>query len=1134
MRCAGCGFENPRGVRFCKHCGGALAQTCSRCGHNLRPAAKFCDECGAAQAPEADAGESGAVLEPIHYPPRHLTERILASQSVIGTRGRSAGERKIVTALFADMAGSTALVQNLDPEEVRSLIDPVLTLMMEAVHHYEGYVAKSLGDGILALFGAPIAHEDHPQRALYAALRMQEAMRLYADRVRLEKEIPLQIRVGIHTGEVLVRSIETCDLRADYEPIGQSIHLASRMEGIATPGSIVVSEATYRLAEGYFEFKTLGAIPVKGVAQPLEVYEVTGVGPLRTRLQVSAQRGLAPFVGRQPELEALSRALARSRRSHGQVLGVVGEPGVGKSRLFYEFQAIARSDCLVLETFSVSHGKAFAFLPLIELLKDYLQIGPQDDERVRREKVTGKVLTLDRDLEDCLPFLFFLLGVSEPETPLAQMDAMLRRQRTFEAICRLLLRESLNQPLVVVFEDLQWLDSETGLFLEHLIANLASARLLLLVNYRPEYRPQWGERRFFTQLRLDPLGQDEAQELLDSLLGEDASLASLKPLVMSQTEGNPFFLEEVVQALVEEQVLIGEPGRYRLEQAPELLQIPTTVQGVLTARIDRLNADEKVLLQTLAVIGKAFPWSLMLQVVDMTEAGLRLLLSRLQAGEFLYERPAFPEVEYTFKHALTQEVAYASLPMGRRSELHERTARAIETLFPDQLEDRCNELAHHYGCSGNVLKAVEYLRRAGEQALHRSANAEAVGHLQQALELLGRLPETPERARRDLAVLLTLGPAWMALRGYAAREVETTYRCALELCSQVGTVQEHFTALIGLDAYYVVCGELEAGRRIAEQLLDLALEAGDTDFLLEARGALGAVLQPLGELEPAREQLEQGFALYEPSQHRAHAFIYGLDPGVLCLSYLALTQALCAEPADELSRKSLSLAQQLAHPLSLAFALLMAAQTEQLLQHEDRVRAPAEAAIELSMEQGFRSCLANGRILLGWELAQEGSTDQGIAMIREGVTAYRATGSEMFVTYFLGLLADALMRAGRFGEALTVLEEALLLVQKMQEHFYEAELHRLRGSALQALPPGARAPYAYTPKACYRKAIEVAKGQGAHLLERQAMLSLAHHQLQLGERHEARQLLTQLCGRAGASDESSVLASARALLAQLG
>src|SRR5262245_12528684 len=583
MNCASCGFAIPEGVKFCIGCGVPLQRRCPSCGVENLPQAQFCGECGTPlsskskgkrqkakkpsriQSPESRVQKSSefgvwsSESRPIAYTPRHLAERILAEQAAMEARGAIDGERKTITVLFADMAGFTALARDLDPEDTRAIIDPALQLMMDAVHRYEGYVAQALGDGIFALFGAPIAHEDHAQRALYAALRMQEEMRQYATRVRLEKGVPLQMRVGINTGEVVLRSIRKDDLHTDYVPVGHSINLASRMESLAMPGSIVVSEQTYKLVEGYFECKALGAAQVKGLDDPVSIYEVLSVGPLRTRLQVAARRGLARFVGRQSEIEQLKRTLEHAKAGHGQIVGVMGEPGVGKSRLFYEFKVLFQTGCLVLETFSVSHGKAYPYLPLIDLLNNYFQLAPQDDERSRQEKITGKVLTLDRSLEDTLPYLFFLLGIAEPTSSLAQMDPQIRKQRTFEAIRRLLVRESLKQPLLLIFEDLHWLDAETQAFLTLLSESIATARILLLVNYRPEYRHEWGSKTYYTQLRLDPLGQAEAEEMLSVLLAEKVGATGRSPLhqlILEKTEGNPFFVEEIVQALIEEGVLV--------------------------------------------------------------------------------------------------------------------------------------------------------------------------------------------------------------------------------------------------------------------------------------------------------------------------------------------------------------------------------------------------------------------------------------------------------------------------------------------------------------------------------------------------------------------------------------------------
>uniref|UniRef100_UPI003F492FF7 adenylate/guanylate cyclase domain-containing protein n=1 Tax=Cupriavidus yeoncheonensis TaxID=1462994 RepID=UPI003F492FF7 len=1142
MRCAKCGFENPAGAKFCEECGARQVRVCPACGQEAAASAKFCSECGAPLGGPAASGAAPpatvtASSTPIDYTPPYLAERIRAAQAELEARSPADGERKMVTALFADMAGSTALIHDLDPEDARRLIDPVLALMMEAVHHYEGYVAKSMGDGILALFGAPIANEDHPQRALLAALRMQEAMRHYADGVRLAQGIALQIRVGINSGEVVVRTIRIKDLHTDYDPVGNSIHIASRMENIAVPGTIVASEHTHNLTEGYFAFKALGATPIKGLREPLAVFEVLGLGPLRTRLQMSASRGLARFVGRTRELEQLREARARARAGHGQIVGVVGEPGVGKSRLCHEFKLLAPRDCLVLETFSVSHGKAYPYLPLIELLRNYCQITAQDDERRRREKLTGKLLTLDRALEDSLPYLFHLLGAVEPGSALAQMDTQIRQQRTFDAIKRLLVRESLAQPLELIIEDLQWLDSETEAFIGFFGESVPSARILLLVNFRPEYWHDWGRQSYYTQVRLDPLGEAEARDLVRALLGDAPGLARLEQLILQQTEGNPFFIEEVVQDLVEGQALHGERGHYRLEQIPGKLHIPATVQGVLAARIDRLQPAEKALLQTLAVIGKTFPWSLLARVVEQPEDKTKSLLARLQAGEFIYEQPAFPEVEYSFKHALTQEVTYGSLLSERRRALHERTAQAIESLFSAQIEEHCSELAYHFSRSGNTPKAVEYLRRAGRQAVQRSADAEAVTHLSLALTLLAALPDGPERAEQELALQITLGPALMVTRGFAAQEVGATYSRALALCQQLGETTQRFTALMGLRTFYTVRAELRTARELAEQLLGQAEQAQDPALLLQARRALGANLFYLGELVPARARLEQAMALYDPQQHRSHAFVYGLEPGVQGLALLAMDLWLLGYPdqACTRSQEALALAQTPSHPSDSADALIAAAEVRLFRGEVQPALDLAQALVALATDYGLPYGLACGTLLSGCALAAGGHVEEGIDLIQKGLSAYRETGAELRRTHFLARLAETCARAGQVEAGLAAVDEALAVVEQTGERLHEAELHRLKGelTLLEAGRSGESNENDREAEACFQRAITIAGRQEARSPELRAAVALSRLWQQQGRHDEARSLLRGTYGWFSEGFDTADLREARALLVDL-
>src|SRR5579864_2568192 len=552
MQCPRCQHDNPGGQKFCGECGARLAAPCPTCGASNPPGQKFCGSCGTALT----GGSAAAVPAPASYTPKHLAEKILTSKNALE------GERKQVTVLFADLKGSLELLADRDPEEARNILDPVVERMIEAVHWYEGTVNQVMGDGIMALFGAPIGHEDHAVRACYAALRMQRRVTLYADEIQRAGGTPVQIRVGLNSGEVVVGSIGN-DLHMDYTAVGQTTHLAARMEQMAKPGSVLVTGDTLALAEGYAQVRPLGAVTIKGLETAMQVYELIGHGPARSRLQVSAARGLTRFVGRTGELQQLAQALERAAAGHGQIVAVVGEAGVGKSRLFWEFTRSHRiHGWRLLESGSLSYGTGTPYLPVIELLKSYFGIQDRDGQREIRERVVGKLLILDRALEPLLTPLLGLLDVPIDDDAWTTLDPPQRRRRTMYAVKRLLLRESQVQPLLVVFEDLHWIDSETQALLDGLIESLAASRVLLLVNYRPEHEHAWGRKTSYVQLRIEPLPPESAEELLNALLGEDLTLEPLKRLLIERTEGNPFFLEESVRALVEIGALLGERGGY--------------------------------------------------------------------------------------------------------------------------------------------------------------------------------------------------------------------------------------------------------------------------------------------------------------------------------------------------------------------------------------------------------------------------------------------------------------------------------------------------------------------------------------------------------------------------------------------
>jgi class 3 adenylate cyclase/predicted ATPase len=1120
MICAKCHSESLADAVFCAECGARMEQACSSCGTVNPPNSKYCRKCD----------NRLSAVEPKLVPTRAAAIETGVRINPDGSSEQLQGERKTVTALFADIKGSTAMMRDLDPEEARAIVDPALKLMIDAAHRYDGYVVQSTGDGIFALFGAPVAHEDHPQRALHAAIAMRDELSHRSEELKQRGPSKVAIRIGINTGEVVLRLVHIGG-HTEYTPVGHAANLAARMQTLAPAGGVVISEDTRRLVEGYFELRNFGPTEVKGIIEPINVYEVVGAGPARGHFELAARRGLTKFVGREREVAELKHALELVRSGHGQIVAAVAEAGTGKSRLVYEFKAMLPGDCKVLEAYSVSHGTASAYLPVLELLYGYFCIDGTDDKAARRDKIATRLSALDPALNDTLPLLYTLIGLHEGPDPIAQMDPQIKRRRTLDAIKRIILRESLNQPTVVIFEDLHWIDTETQALLDLLADGIANARVLLLVNYRPEYRHEWTNKTYYVQLRLDALGRESAGTMLSTLLGDSVELDPLKRMVIERTEGNPFFIEEMVQALFDQGALVRN-GAVKVARSLAQIRLPSTVQGILASRIDRLSAEQKELLQTLAVIGRESLLGLLKKVVSPTEAQLERMLGALQAGEFIYEQPAAAGIEYTFKHALTQEVAYDSLLIERRKLLHERVGQALESMFAEQLDDHLGDLAHHYRRSDNVTKAVEYLGRAGQQVMQRSAYADAINTLTAAIDLLQRLPESRERVQRELLLQLAVGQALNAVKGRAAPEVERAYTRARELCGRLGDPPELFPALLGLWLMHLVRGELRTAYELAEQLLRRAQSAHDPALLMYAQMARGTTSYWMGEFLPAREHGENAITLYDRERHRPLIFLYGSDAGVRSLSQVASTLWQLGYPDQALKRgnEALALAQALSHPSSLAFAEIFFGALRQFRRETRAVQEATEGAIALSAEHGLTEFLSMATTMRGWAMAEQGRNEEGIAQIQEGLAASRATGAELLVTTYRCYLVEACLEAGRLDDGLNALTEALAAADEREDRICEAEMHRLKGELLLKQGDSNMS----EALRCFERSIEVSRKQHAKSWELRATMSLARLLASQGRRDEARTMLAEIYNWFTEGFDTADLKDAKSLLDELG
>jgi class 3 adenylate cyclase/tetratricopeptide (TPR) repeat protein len=1056
MGCPACGDENPDGALFCGGCGASLAAVvdCPECGAENPAGKKFCNACGrplsgtGSSAGEREGTQGGS--EPAsHRDPRvripeHLAEKIRDARADVD------GERKQVTVLFADVTGSMDLAERTDPELWRNIMDRFFTILSDGVHRFEGTVDKFTGDGIMALFGAPVAHEDHAQRACWAALTLQGELAAYAAEVRRVEGLSFLVRMGINSGEVVVGQIGE-DLRVEYTAVGHTVGLAQRMESLAEPGRAYLTEQTAKLVSGYLDLDDLGEFDVKGVSEPVRVHALAGAGGAHTRLDISRARGFTKFVGRGDELATLEAALEQARSGSGAVVGVVGEAGVGKSRLCHEFvERCRRQGIPIYEAQGQAHGREIPFLPVLQMMRSYFGIAESDSDQQAREKIAGRLLLLDEAFAESLPLVFDFLAVPDPHRPAPRMDPDARQRALLEMIKRLFYTSSQNEPGINLMEDAHWFDAGTEIFVTQAVEAIQGSRALAILNFRPEYSAPWMRKSYYRQISLAPLGPGAIKALLAELLGEDPSLNGLPDLIQERTAGNPFFIEEVVRALAESGNLEGKRGAYRLVRPIDQTGVPPTVNTILAARIDRLSEREKSLLQSAAVIGREFSEPVLARAAALGDGELEPALRALIAAEFLYEQELYPEAVYAFKHPLTQEVAYGSQLGERRATVHRRVAEALQELYADKLDERAALLAQHWEAAGDPLAAARWSARAAAW-VGLNDITEALRHWQKVSELVEALPDSAESGALALgARVARLHYGWRL--GISEQEATAHYEAGRELAERSG---DRVNLLLITAAYANVrglAGHVEDSGELAEEVNRLSVEIGDPGLRLATMGSTAYARLVRGRLAEALEIADEGIALGAEDP--------ALGGGIILACpyawHLMIRGALLAnmgypEEAAPMFERALEAAGEYGDHETETWTHMnyvalghITGQTELAVSH-------ATLAYQLADRVGDAFSRIWTLYNLGYARVMAGEASEAVAVLERSIELGREarTGLEG-ESQRVAALSEALLSAGDRGRALEAAEESVQLARERGNEGMLAICYRVLAEALLA------------------------------------------------------------------------------------
>ena len=1099
MKCPKCQHENPSDAIFCNGCGQRLELACPNCGKTNPPGSRFCNGCGhnltlPSEPTHRELSFEEKLKKIQKYLPKGITEKILSQ------RDRIEGERKQVTVMFCDMEGFTSLSEKFGPEEIYTLMDQVYEILIHKVHDYEGTVNEMTGDGIMALFGAPIALEDAPQRAIRSALAIHREINKFSDQLKSQKKIPpLRMRIGIHTGPVVVGTLGN-DLRVDFKAVGDTVNLASRMEGLADPGTTYVTEETFKLTEGLFRFESLGARRVKGKEEPVKVYQVIAPSTRRTRFDVSAERGLTPFVGREWELELLMDGFERCKESRGQAFSIISEAGVGKSRLLYEFRkAVVNENVTFSEGKCLSYSRNVAYHPVTDILKSNFRIREGDGDFEIRRKVKEGLEVLKADEASALPCLLELFSVKDSGIDQIPMSPEMRRKRTIETLTRIVLKGSEMRPLIMAIEDLHWIDTSSEESLKHLLESISGARVFLVFTYRPEFVHTWGGRSYHSQMNLNRLSNRESLIMVSHLLGTKELAPDLETLILEKTEGVPFFIEEFITSLKKLQIIERENNKYRLAKKIQDLTIPTTIQDVIMARVDSLPEEAKEILQKGSVIEREFSHELIKRVVELPEQELLSNLSILKDSELLYERGIYPESTYVFKHALTREVVYDAILAKRKKRLHREIGQVIEEIYTKRLEDFYEMLAYHSFRGEDWQRAQRYNRHAGLKALSLSAYKEAQGYFEKALESLTKLSRTRDRILQEIDLHFSMRAALFPLGRH--EEWAEHVRAAEPLAKEVGDKARLANCYNYLSTHLWTRGRHKEAIKLCEEGLGLAQSVGDFSVCISLMFHLGIPLLYTGlykrQVELHREVAER---LSGPAIFERHG-LAGL-PSVLARALLSWSLAELGEfeEAEERGLQGIEIAEQAKNLFSTTFAYACVGAAYLLHGKLDGATKMLEKALALCREANVLSAFSFTAANLGHAQSLLGHPDHALPIVAEAVRPQKISFSIVPSAYPLTALAEAYRLQGDTEKAIQNAEEALSIFRQNGE----------RGFAAWALYYLAKVQFDGGPEQVqqstqsYRQAKEQAEELGMKPL-------LAHCHMGLGEAYAKKGLGKEAC-----------------------